>query len=656
MNLPIVSGAALLGLASSAGAQSPSFSEQTGPAGINVTFESSGYAHSGYSGGGTVGDFNNDGWQDLFVLDGGDNGLRDKLYINQQNGTFTDEAMAWGLTSVHKGKGASTADFNGDGWMDIYVTSAGQSGSACAHKLYKNNGNGTFTDIATMAGVNCTSPIFEDSFGSGWGDIDLDGDLDLMVAGFESNNAGSRLFQNNGNETFTDITALSTMFDQTPFNISGFAPRLQDMDGDFYPELLLAADFGTSRYFRNNTDGTFTDITAASGTGQDENGMGQTVGDYNGDGLLDWYVQSIYWVSLGWTGNKMYLNQGGNVFSEVATGAGVFDGGYAWGAVSIDFNHDQLLDVASTNGGLGLEFFGEQTYLFMNQGGGVFSENAVAAGLVHNDDGRGMINFDYDNDGDQDVVIFANEYPVRLYRNDLVQAANTTWLRVFLDSSADSTVAPNGYGSRVTATVNGNSMLRVITTGDNCQSHSEISAHFGLGSASLVDQLEIEWPNGDLTVMNNIAVNQTITVVKSSACPITMNYCVAATNSTGSGGVMGSHGSGSLLLNDFALDASGLPPNQIGLFYYGPGQAAAPFGDGLRCVSAGAVGVFRLNPPTPINGLGETTRPIDMTSPPTANGTLSPGSTWNFQYWYRDPAAGMSGFNLTDGLQATFCP
>jgi len=655
MRLPITSCALSLSLTALASAQSPAFSERTVQAGIDVTFESSGYNHSGYAGGGTVGDFNNDGWQDLFVLDGGDNGLRDKLYINQQDGTFADEALAWGLTSIHKGKGASTADFNGDGWPDIYVTSAGTNGSACNHKLYRNNGNGSFTDIAAMAGVNCTTPTFEDGFGSGWGDIDLDGDLDLMVAGFANNNSGSRLFRNNGDETFTDITGASTMFAQTPFGCSGFAPRLQDMDGDFYPELLLAADFGTSRYFINNTDGTFTDITAASGTGLDENGMGQTVGDYNGDGLLDWYVDSIYWISLGWTGNKMYLNQGNHVYSEIGTGAGVYDGGYAWGAVSIDFNHDGLLDIASTNGGLGLEFFGEQTYLFMNQGGGSYTEGAVAAGLVHNYDGRGMINFDYDNDGDQDVVIFANEYPVRLYRNELAQVANTTWLRVFLDSSSDTTVAPNGYGSRVTATVGGTSILRVITTGDNCQSHSEISAHFGLGSATIVDELKIEWPNGDVTLLNNLAVNQTLTHVK-SAVSTTVNYCTAAANSAGSGATMSSSGSCSAALNDFVLDASGLPANQIGLFYYGPGQAMAPFGDGIRCVSAGGVGVFRLNPPVPINALGEATRPVDVTAPPAPLGAVTPGSTWNFQYWYRDPAAGISGFNLTDGLQATFCP
>jgi hypothetical protein len=146
-----------------------SFSNQTAASGIAVNFDSGGgYSHWNYTGGGCAGDFNRDGFQDLFVMTG--NG-RDKLYINNGNRTFTDRALDWNLTAEHKGKGCSIGDFNRDGWLDIYVTSAGATGSVgpCHHKLYRNNGNGTFTDVAVAAGVNCTAPAVEDSFGAAFG-------------------------------------------------------------------------------------------------------------------------------------------------------------------------------------------------------------------------------------------------------------------------------------------------------------------------------------------------------------------------------------------------------------------------------------------------------------------------------------------------------
>lgn len=410
----------------------------------------------------------------------------------------------------------AVGDFNGDGWLDIYVTSAGpQSGAApCGHKLYRNNGDKTFTNVAVQAGVNCTTFGSQDGLGAGFGDYDLDGDLDLFVAGFANNNDGSKLFRNNGDETFTDVTDLIGFFNGTPINLRSFAPRFADMDGDFYPEMLLASDFGTSRYFLNNTNGTFSDITDSAGTGLDENGMGQTIGDFNGDGLLDWYVTSIFLPQNNWTGNKLYINLGNHVYNEIAALAGVNDGGYGWGAVSVDFNNDGLLDIAETNGdsSASSQFFNEQSYLWKNNGNNSFTEMALSSGLVHFGKGRGMVNFDYDNDGDQDVVIFGNDENVRLYRND-ISGNNTNWLRVFLDTSNQPILAPNGIGSRVIVTIGGQSQMRYITSGDNFLSHSELSAHFGLGASTIIDELRVEWSNGNITVLTDVAANQTINVM-----------------------------------------------------------------------------------------------------------------------------------------------
>jgi len=496
----------------------PTFVEIAEELGLNVEHASSGYTHSNYTGGGAVGDFDNNGCQDIYVISGGNGNQRDWLFMNNCDGSFTEDGLAWGLGGAHYGKGASVGDYDNDGWLDIYVTSAGPFGTVAPgrHRLLHNNAGTSFTDMALTARVNVTNPTTEDSFGSTFGDFDLDGDLDLFVAGFSANNAGSRLFENLGDGTFQDITSDIGFFNGVP-SVFSFAPRFLDMDGDGYPELLLAGDFGTSRYFRNNNGNSFTDITAATGTGQDENGMGQTIGDFDSNGFLDWYVTSIYFPSNGWTGNKLYMHQGSHIFSEIASFVGVDDGGYGWGTVAVDFNHDGLLDIAETNGASTGTFSNEQSYLWIQGGGGVFAERALAAGFVHFGNGRGMANLDYDNDGDQDVVIFANNECLRFYRNDTTEA-NTNWLRVFLDTS-NTTFAPNGVGSRVRATGGGVTQLRMITSGDNFLSHSEMSAHFGLGANTTVTTLEVQWPDGSTTTLENVAANQTISINAGAVLP-----------------------------------------------------------------------------------------------------------------------------------------
>jgi len=271
---------------------------------------------------------------------------------------------------------------------------------------------------------------------------------------------------------------------------------------------------------RNNADGTFTDITFVAGLGLDENGMGQTVGDYNNDGRLDWYVTSIYLPANGWTGNKLYTNLGADQYSENSVAAGVDEGGYGWGAVSVDFNHDGLLDLAETNGDNDhfQQFINEQSYLWMNNNDGTFTESAIAAGMTHFGKGRGMVTFDYDNDGDQDVVIFANNEPLTLFRNTVVEsgATDANWLRVLLNTTGSKTLAPDGFGARVfvTASINGKSqtLMRVISTGDTFESSSEISAHFGLAAADIITELRVEWPDGTVTIRANVPVNQTLTI------------------------------------------------------------------------------------------------------------------------------------------------
>ncbi|MEQ8850694.1 MAG: FG-GAP-like repeat-containing protein [Phycisphaerales bacterium] len=490
----------------------PGFTDWSQAAGIGTVqdLSQSPYPVGGHMfAGGAVGDFNGDGWQDLFVLSGGAG--PDALYINDGDGTFTNRAAAWGLTAIHYGCGAAVGDYDSDGDVDIFVTSHGEVGeplSTGGHMLYRNDG-GQFTDVAAAAGVATTAPLIGDGLGAAFGDYDLDGDLDLAVAGWLINNRGNRLFRNNGDGTFTDAThALG--YDMR--FVHGFSPRFVDMNGDRYPELLWVADFRTSKYFINNGDGTFTEATEASGTGLDANGMGTTIGDFDLDGRLDWYVTSIFQDNEDdRVGNMLYMNVGDHVYEERGADARVNDGGWGWGTVAVDVDHDGDEDLVETNGWYSSEWTNEACRLFINQGNARFVDEAATYGLDDDGFGRGLVNMDFDNDGDQDIVVFNNgEAPV-LFRNDLAPA-DRGWLRVFLETTGHSGLAPQGIGALVTARTGGVERIRYVEAGCNYLSVSETAAHFGLGAALVIDELEVAWPNGRRNVWRNLPANRTLTL------------------------------------------------------------------------------------------------------------------------------------------------
>lgn len=460
-----------------------------------------------------VGDFNRDGWPDLFVVRGGTG--YDRLFINQGNGTFLDRAAAWGVAAAHGGCGASVGDVDGDRWPDLYVASYGNGsdnvGQPGKNRLYRNNGQGTFTEIAATAGVAFTSQVASAGNGPAWGDYDLDGDLDLAVAAWSATAAGNRLFRNDGG-SFTDVTGSHLPMPPLTW---GFQPAFCDLDGDRYPELLWVSDFSTSRLFRNDRAGGFIDATAAAGVGLDANGMGQCVGDFDGDGDLDWFVTSIFSdrpQGGALNGNALYRNEGNLVFAESAAVAGVADGGWGWGAQAVDLDHDGRLDIVEVNGRAAGQWLEEPEYIYRNLGGGSFVREAAAM-LAR--EARSVVTLDYDRDGDLDLAVGYNAGPFKLYRNDAPPARK--WLEVAIDVPLDSQIPSFGLGTRVEVTTRESgkpvTRVRTIDGGPGYLGSSEPMAHFGLGSAIELVSVRVQWPRGNDTVRTGGELNRRLAVV-----------------------------------------------------------------------------------------------------------------------------------------------
>ena len=546
-------------------------------AGLTAERRPLGYRVADMTGGAAVGDFNRDGWQDIFLLGGG--GAVDALYLNNGDGTFTDHAAAAGVAWSHRGLAAAVGDYDGDGWQDLFVTSLGASDGPRrpgAHRLYRNLGvardgaaaTGTgvpggfpvFEDVAAAAGVATTATPRPDGMGAAFGDYDLDGDLDLFVTGYQYHD-GNKLFRNDGGR-FTDVTvaALGPALAVGVLETWGFAPAFVDMDGDRFPELLIAGDYGTSRYFLNDGGRYFRDLTAASGTGTGAMGMGSAFGDFDGDGRVDWYLTSVYartgTESLR-NGNQLYLNEGRHRFREASVAAGVNHGGWGWGAVAADLNHDGVLDLVATNGWTranhqgDMEWLSEPTRVYLGRGvqAGGEAGGAVPAfdfvqeqvGLHHRDQGRGLIAFDYDNDGDRDILIVNLSGPMSLFRNDLA-GPGTNYLRVFLDRGQSRAVAPDGIGALVSIRTGLTAQYRSIGGAGVYLGSGELSAHFGVGAAAVVDELTVTWPDGTVTALQSVPANQTLTVRHGAALLAgIIGVCATASLPVNDGGGLAEH-------------------------------------------------------------------------------------------------------------------
>lgn len=454
------------------------------------------------SGGMAIGDYDNDGWPDIYAVGG--SGETNVLYRNLGNGRFEKIGPDAGVAlKGTEGSGAIFADIDGDDWLDLFVTGINDTRPT----LFRNRGDGTFDDITARSGLDKVVNSFSASFG----DIDRDGDLDLYIAHWFPAQSSGQLWRNQGDGSFTDITEAAGLANAGMYD---FTASFTDINNDGWLDLLVASDYGTSKVFKNNKNGTFTNATTPDIS--DENGMGSSVGDYNNDGHIDWFVTSIS--TGGISGNRMYKNRGDGTFADTTQRAGVRIGHWAWGSCFADFNNDGYLDIFHVNGfgRPALNYEGESnrepSVLYMSNGKNwfgqvTFTERAKELGIDDTMHGRGVACFDYDRDGDIDIYIGNNNQTPKLYRNNSPKGKN--FLTIKLKGISPNTDA---VGARIYVKTGWTQQMREIHSGASYISQEPLETHFGLNKSDIADEVRIVWPSQRTTIMKKVAVNQFLVI------------------------------------------------------------------------------------------------------------------------------------------------
>ena len=469
-------------------------------------------------------DYDNDGWLDVLVLSGTrltGSDATNRLYRNNRDGTFTDVTEEAGLRHTGWHSAVTVGDYNNDGFDDLFITSYGQ------HILYRNNGDGTFTDVTSEAGLLRNKPVW--GAGCAFIDYDRNGHLDLFVGSYVdldlkstplpgsepycnwngiAVHCGPRglapgtpmLYRNNGDGTFTDVSVASGVAKSTgSYMMTAVAA---DFDNDGWPDIYVACDSSPSFLFLNNRNGTFTEKgllrgVALSEDGNLQAGMGLGVGDYNLDGSLD-----ILKTHFSDDSSILYRNDGKGAFDAVTdrSGLAVETRFVGWGAGMVDLDNDGLPDLLITTGGVFPEVAGQlprypmetPRVVFRNLGNGRFEElmEEAGSGIAAAHCSRGCAFGDFDNDGDVDVLIVNLNEPPTLLRNDV--SGRNHWLKVKLIGTKSNRSA---IGARVTARYGGRLQAQEVLSQSSFYSVNDFRLHFGLGRAEAAD-LEIRWPNG----------------------------------------------------------------------------------------------------------------------------------------------------------------
>ena len=516
--------------------QLPVFTDVTDQAGIHFKqsygdFELSNIVE-GTGSGAMFFDYNGDGLLDIFLPNGrwhkdiSDNRgrelkgkLRNYLYRNNGDGTFTDVTEEAGVGGGESyGVGCSAADFDGDGDLDLYVLNYGPN------IFYRNNGDGTFTDISQASGL--ANPRW--SLSAPWFDYDNDGDLDVYVANYLEYDSGKfrsyyaaagypgplsyngqpdALYRNNGDGTFTDVTKEAGTLEPDGRAMSATAA---DLDNDGYLDIYVANDAMENYFFKNKGNGTFENKALEMGLafgegGQGVSSMGPVAGDVDRDGWLDVYIPDMGYGCL--LMNKKEYFEDRTSPSNLAAICGQYTG---WGGLVFDYDCDGYLDIFIANGDAHHEY-PEEVVLVRNDGKGNFVDVADKSGPYFKQKyvGRGSTCGDYDNDGDIDILVVNLNDRARLLRNDGGNKNN--WL--IIDAKL-----PNGktdaIGARVTVTAGSLTQIQDLIPVRGYLGQIDPRCHFGLGNATKADTLEIRWPDKTSTKLTNVKTNQILTVVQ----------------------------------------------------------------------------------------------------------------------------------------------
>ena len=495
-------------------------------------------------------DYDNDGWLDVFLVNGwrlegfpAGKEPRCHLFKNNRDGTFADVTKGSGLE--HRtgwGQACCVGDYNNDGYDDLFVTYYGQNA------LYRNNGNGTFTDVTKEAGLNQPGPKIRWNTGCTFVDYDRDGHLDLFVANyvdFDLKTApppeagpctykgllvacgppglpGGKniLYHNNGNGTFTDVSEKAGIWKTQ--GMYGLSVAASDLDNDGWPDIYVANDSSTATLYQNQQDGTFKDIAIESGAalspeGKPQAGMGVSIGDYNRDGNLD-----VVKTNFAGDTDSLYTNLGDANFEDrtYPSGLGVNTRLLGWGVGFFDMDNDGWLDILMSNGHVYPEVdksnadlkYAEHKYLYRNLQNGRFEEvtDKGGPGILENAPARGCAFGDYDNDGDIDVAVNCVNAIPQVLRCD--STLNRNWIKIKLSGVKSNR---SGIGTRVTVTAKTKpdaakplAQMDELRSGGSYFSQNDMRMHFGLEQATKVDMVEIRWLSGQVDQLKDLEVNR----------------------------------------------------------------------------------------------------------------------------------------------------
>ena len=489
--------------------------------------------------GGALFDFDNDGDLDLYLVQGNslsasaESPPTNRLYRNDA-GVFVDITTSANVGDTGYGLGAVAADYNADGYRDLYVTNLGKN------VLYRNNGDGTFTDVTEDAQVDC--PLLSAS--AAFADIDRDGDLDLYVCNYveyaletdipcyykntlriycgpnEYHGIADVLYRNNGDGTFTDVTKASGVYEPTT---RGLGVVFTDVDNDGWVDIYVANDMSPNTLFINQRDGTFREEgvprgVAYNGDGIANGSMGIDAGDYDNDGDIDLWVSNFALEA-----NCLMQNDGDGYFEDMTFDTNLADPSFyalGFGTRFIDFDNDGWLDLIVGNGHIwdnvkqidAKQSYAQPVQLFRNQGSALqnqvgFTEITAEAGLDKTPYVvRGMLFGDIDTDGDVDIVLCQSNRPAVILSNEI--GNENAWLTVRLVGTDGNTDA---IGAQVQFEANGTTLLREVICGASYLSGNDLRLSFGLGNASRIDNLRIRWHNGDVQQLSKVPIRQIIT-------------------------------------------------------------------------------------------------------------------------------------------------